>query len=514
MRFSTALCLCTTVFVTPLRADHHEGHADAGFVSIFDGKDLKASGWSGIDKFWSVEDGAITGQTTVSNPTRGNTFCIWRQGEVDDFELKLQYKIVGGNSGIQYRSQEERTYVIAGYQADFEAGTTWSGTNYHERGRGVLAKRSERTIVFDKGKERKVVGSLGNTAELQKTIRNEDWNDYHIIARGRRFIHKINGVVMSDVTDRGMLDYRDRGVLAVQLHAGPPMKVQFRNIRLKRLRLEDRKKVVVVAGRKSHGKGSHEFYGGGQLLVNALKENMRNMDAVLYAGGWPDDPTAFDNADAIVIYSDGHKSHPVHGHLEQLDAIMKRGVGLACIHYAVEIQKGDLGGDYFLDWLGGFFELDWSVNPHWVAKYKSLPKHPITRGVQPFELDDEWYFHMRFRENMAGVTPILTAVPPKSTMDRKDGGRSGNPTVRAKVARGEAMHMAWATERPDGGRGFGFTGAHYHWSWGDDNFRTLVLNALVWISGTEVPTAGVPSTTPSRGDLRRMIGLPRKEPKS
>ena len=513
MNSSLALPLCLTILLTPLRADHHVSDVDDGFVSILEGESLETSGWSGIEKFWSLEDGVLTGQTTVSNPTRGNTFCIWQQGEVDDFELKLEYRIVGGNSGIQYRSIEERNYVIAGYQADFEAGTNWSGTNYHERGRGVLAKRGEKTIVFDKGKDRKVIGSLGDTSELQNKIKHEDWNDYQITARGRRFTHKINGVVMSDVTDRGTLDYRDRGVLAVQLHAGPPMKVQFRNIRLKRLPLEDRKKVVIIAGKKSHGSGSHEFYGGGQLLMQALEENLRNMDAVLYAGEWPRDPTAFDNADAIVIYSDGHTHHPVHGHLKELDAIMKRGVGLACIHYAVEIQKGEKGGDYFLDWLGGFFELDWSVNPHWVANFKSLPNHPITNGVEPFELDDEWYFHMRFRTGMEGVTPILTAVPPPSTMKRKDGGRSGNPTVRAKVARGEPMHLAWATERADGGRGFGFTGGHYHWSWGDDNFRTLVLNAIVWISGAEVPQEGVPSTTPSRGDLRAMIGLPRVEAK-
>ena len=133
------------------------------------------------------------------------------------------------------------------------------------------------------------------------------------------------------------------------------------------------------------------------------------------------------------------------------------------------------------------------MNPHWDAEFKQFPKHPITRGVKPFTMRDEWYFNMRFRDGMKGVTPILTAVPPASTADRKDGPHEGNPAMRAMVARGEPQHMAWASERAGGGRGFGFTGAHFHKNWGDDNFRKLTLNALLWVAKAEVPADGVQS---------------------
>ena len=132
------------------------------------------------------------------------------------------------------------------------------------------------------------------------------------------------------------------------------------------------------------------------------------------------------------------------------------------------------------------------MNPHWKANFKTLPDHPIARGVKPFEANDEWYYHMRFRENMNHVTPILTAIPPASTLDRPDGPHSGNAAVRAEI--GRPQHVAWVVERDDGGRGFGFTGGHVHKNWGDDNFRKLVLNALLWVAKTEVPANGVTST--------------------
>ncbi len=162
-----------------------------------------------------------------------------------------------------------------------------------------------------------------------------------------------------------------------------------------------------------------------------------------------------------------------------------------CLHYGVEVPKGE-AGDAFLDAIGGYFEPDWSVNPHWTANYKTLPPHPITQGIEPFKIRDEWYYHMRFREGMEGVTPILTDVPPQETLSRPDGPHEGNPAVRKAIANGEPQHMAWAYERPNGSRGFGFTGAHFHWNWGHDEFRQLVLNAIAWSAGVEVPKDGVP----------------------
>ncbi|MEK6247992.1 MAG: ThuA domain-containing protein, partial [Planctomycetales bacterium] len=351
-----------------------------------------------------------------------------------------------------------------------------------------------------------VVTNLENPAgpSLQSHVKKEDWNDYHIIARGNRMIHKINGVVMSDVTDYGE-DSRDHsGILALQLHVGPAMKVQFKDIELKRLPMANKKKVVFLAGVDSHSRGSHEHNAGCQVLATALNENMPEVHATIYQDGWPSDPTAFDNANTIVMFADGGPNHPVLKHLEQVDELNKKGVGIVCIHYGVEVPKGP-AGERFLDWIGGYFETDWSVNPKWTANFKELPDHPISRGVGPFSLRDEWYYHMRFRDGMKGVTPILSAMPPKETLNHKDGTHSGNPDVRAAVDRGDLQHTAWASEQEGRGRGFGFTGAHFHRNWADENFRKVVLNAITWTSGAEVPQDGVSSASLSEEDLDSLL---------
>lgn len=477
---------------------------DDGFESIFDGSTLED--WDGNPKFWRVEDGAITGQTTEENPTKGNTFIIWRGGEVGDFELKLQYKIVGGNSGIQYRSFEvpDQKWVVGGYQGDFEAGDKFSGILYGERFRGILALRGQKTVIGDNHKP-KVVAEIGNTEELQSHIRKEDWNDYHIIANGYQFTHKINGHTMIESTDEDEEMRRPTGLLALQLHAGPPMKVQFRNIRLKKISdgqaatdKARKTKVAFIAGKKSHGYGAHEHRAGCMLLAEALEQNVPGVTTEVYTDGWPQDASVLDDADAIVIFADGGGGHPFNAHLDEVESLMRRGIGLVCIHYAVEVPKGE-PGDHFLDWIGGYFETDWSVNPHWTANFDEFPEHPITRGVGQFVVNDEWYYHMRFRDQMQNVTPILTDVPPKSTLSRPDGPHSGNPHVRAKL--GQPQHVAWASQRPDGGRGFGFTGGHVHWNWGNDNFRKLVLNAIVWTARLDVPASGVSSATPTLEQL-------------
>ncbi len=254
------------------------------------------------------------------------------------------------------------------------------------------------------------------------------------------------------------------------------------------------KQIILVAGRPSHGPAEHEHRAGCLLLKSCL-DKVSGVSSIVYSNGWPQDPMAFDAASSIVLYMDGGSGHPAiqDGHLQQLDALMKKGVGLVCIHYAVEptIQKGE---KEFQDWIGGAFEINWSVNPDWDAQFNQLPRHPVTRGVKPFTIHDEWYFHMRFREGMKGVTPILTAIPPALTTNRADGTHSGNPAVREAVKRGEPQHVAWACERPGGGRGFGLTGAHYHKNWGNDNFRKVVLNAILWTAKMDVPREGVAST--------------------
>ena len=218
----------------------------------------------------------------------------------------------------------------------------------------------------------------------------------------------------------------------------------------------------------SHDYGSHEHFAGCTLLAKNLQQAMPNFETVVIRTQWPP-AEAFQDVDAVVMYCDGGGGHPVNQHLAEIDALADQGVGVVCIHYGVEVPKGP-AGEKFLKWIGGYFETDWSVNPHWKADFQELPQHDITRGVKPFAIQDEWYYHMRFRPEMQGVTPILTAVPPASTLERPDGPHSGNPHVRAKA--GQPQHVAWAAERDGGGRGFGFTGGHFHWNWGDPNFRT------------------------------------------
>jgi len=233
----TTLGLAALVFVGQAVA------AEKGFETIFDGKTLK--GWNGDPKFWSVKDGAITGKTTKENPTKGNTFIIW-EGKTGNFDLRLDYKIIGGNSGIQYRSFKADgpdEWRIGGYQADFEAGDTFSGICYGERFRGILSLRGKKTTltVGDDGKLKKEVEEFAKDADIAKAIKKEDWNSYRIVARNFNLSHYINDVKTTQVVDHDRKTRRADGLLALQLHAGPPMTVQFKYIRIKELPKRARK---------------------------------------------------------------------------------------------------------------------------------------------------------------------------------------------------------------------------------------------------------------------------------
>jgi type 1 glutamine amidotransferase len=254
------------------------------------------------------------------------------------------------------------------------------------------------------------------------------------------------------------------------------------------------KKIVLIAGSISHGAGEHEFRAGCLLLQQWL-QSVPGITTAVYSNGWPDKADAFENASAIFIYCDGGDGHPAirPDRLKLLGDLMAKGVGLGCAHYAVEVPK-DKGGPEFLKWIGGYFETYHSVNPHWDANFTELPQHPITHGVKPFKIRDEWYYHMRFPEGMKGVTPILTAVPPDSTRGKEgtNDAHGGNPEVQKH--KGEPEHVMWAIERPDGGRGFGLTGGHFHKNWGNENFRKTVLNAILWTAKVEVPASGIESS--------------------
>lgn len=243
--------------------------------------------------------------------------------------------------------------------------------------------------------------------------------------------------------------------------------------------------VLLIAGPKSHAAGEHEHPAGCELLAKQLETSGLGVKAELSLG-WPEDESKLAAADTLVIYSDGEDAHAAKG---QLDALAKRhaeGKGLVVLHYALE--PTDAAMAVFLnEAIGGHFQVNWSVNPIWTMAEPQLASHPVTRGVKPFEIKDEFYFHLRLRE---GVVPLLQALPPADTLGA-DGPRSGNPTIRKQLADGTPQTLAWAVENATGARGFGFTGGHFHRNWSDENFRKLVLNAIVWTSGGEVPATGV-----------------------
>lgn len=265
----------------------------------------------------------------------------------------------------------------------------------------------------------------------------------------------------------------------------------------------EKKKIVLVAGRPSHGPGDHEFRAGCLLLKQCLDQSGL-VESVVYTNGWPSESSAFEGAAAVILFMDGGGGHPVikDDHLKIIGDLMKKGVGLGCYHYAVEVPK-DKGGPEFLEWIGGYYEDRWSTNPHWEADIQSLPKHPVTRGVKPFKATDEWYYNIRFRPEMQGVTPILVAKPNDETRQGKSSSPRG-PYPHIVAAGGRDEILSWAVERPDGGRGFGFTGIHFHKNLGNEDFRRLVLNSLVWLTKTEVPAGGVSSTV-SAEDLGKNL---------
>lgn len=262
---------------------------------------------------------------------------------------------------------------------------------------------------------------------------------------------------------------------------------------------------MLIAGKPSHPPRMHEFNAGVQLLAGCLQGNSAvQVDYVL--NGWPKDTEKMEKANAIVFYMDGGARHEAvleeGNRLKFIQKLVDRGVGIGCMHFAVEIVP-DQAGKEFKRWIGGHYEHMFSCNPIWEPTFSSFATHPITNGVQPFTAKDEWYFNMRFVSDIAGnqstvsenmkFTPILVAAP-------SDEVRHGpyvypkGPYPHIEGNRGRAEAMMWAVDRPDGGRGFGFTGGHFHDNWANDSFRKVVLNAMLWIAKADVPANGVQST--------------------
>ncbi len=255
------------------------------------------------------------------------------------------------------------------------------------------------------------------------------------------------------------------------------------------------KKLVLIAGRPSHPPGMHEFRAGCLLLQQCLA-TVPGLQTVVYTNGWPQDDALLRDADALVIYSDGGGGHPAiqKDRLQLLGSLIERGVGFGAMHYACEVPAGK-GGREFKEWIGGYYEDKFSCNPIWKPEFQTFPDHPIARGVQPFTIEDEWYFNMRFRDDLQGVVGVLVAKPSNDVRDGPYVWPQG-PYPHIEAAQGREELMMWAVERPGGARGFGFTGGHFHRNWGDPNFRKVVLNALVWAAKADVPPQGIASTLP------------------
>ena len=228
-------------------------NSEKGFKTIFDGKSLK--GWSGDTKYWRVENGNIVGEITPETLLKTNSFLTWEGGQPADFELKAEFNITEkGNSGINYRSVifPDVPNALKGYQADIDGANRYTGQNYEERGRTTLAYRGQITEINAQSgnmtpeqvrakvsknawTELKVTGQLGENEALKAKIKAEDWNEIRLVVKGNRLQHYVNGILMSDVTDNDTVNGKSKGLLGVQVHVGPPMKVQYRNIRIKNL---------------------------------------------------------------------------------------------------------------------------------------------------------------------------------------------------------------------------------------------------------------------------------------
>jgi len=251
--------------------------------------------------------------------------------------------------------------------------------------------------------------------------------------------------------------------------------------------------IVLIAGKPSHGPGDHEFRAGCLLLQKCL-QGVAGVKTVVCDNGWPKDATILDEAAAVVLYSDGGEGHPFFqaDHAAAIEKVARRGAGIGCMHFGVEVVKGD-PGQRMCDWIGGYYESGYSCNPMWSPDYQHFPSHPITHGVNPFSVKDEWYFNMRWTTETNRVTPILVAKPSDAVRNGPYVWPQGPyPHIQANKGRDETM--LWTFERPDGGRGFGWTGGHHHKNWANENYRKTVLNAILWVAKIEVPPGGVPST--------------------
>jgi hypothetical protein len=307
------------------------------WVSLFNGKDL--SGWDGDMRLWSVKDGVIRGQTTIAKPTRGNTFLIWRGGKLRDFELRLKFRIRNGNSGVQYRSKEVSKWVVSGYQAEVENAPGKVGFLYHEKGRGSLVNVGDIMVIDEKGKKN-VIGRVSDKDELIKAgyYKDKDWNEYRIIASGNHLIHYLNGYQTMELIDNDRItdpgDAKDlkgsarEGILALQIHAGPPMLVEFKDICIKEPRLEYGDAVVLFVDNQNWAlKGDKQK---SKWAAGTAKMSSENPKLLVNKGG------------------SGEMINLTTQHGESIDIYSKEKFGDCRIELQVMVPKGSNSGIYVM----------------------------------------------------------------------------------------------------------------------------------------------------------------------
>ncbi|MHC4300793.1 MAG: 3-keto-disaccharide hydrolase [Planctomycetota bacterium] len=335
---------CAALFVIAMLALQQTALAVApyppsGCKSIFNGKDL--TGWDGDMRLWSVKDGVIHGETTPEKPARGNTFLIYRGGKLKDFELKLKFRIRNGNSGVQYRSKEVDKWVVSGYQAEVENNPGKVGFLYHEKGRGWLVNVGDSMVIDGAGKK-EVIGNISDVNELKRVgyYKEKDWNEYHIIAEGNHLKHYLNGYPTMELIDNDRLtdpdDPKDRkgaareGLLALQIHQGPPMVVQFKDIRIKNLDPE---------------------YGDAELLFNGKDLDDWSVKSGKGSNKWVVGKAKMSEENPKMLVNKGAAGEMINlasKHGDSLDIFSKKKIGDCRIELQVMVPRGSNSGIYVM----------------------------------------------------------------------------------------------------------------------------------------------------------------------
>ena len=268
---------------------------------------------------------------------------------------------------------------------------------------------------------------------------------------------------------------------------------------------KDTKNILFIAGDTKHRHGFHEYKAGSILLADALNKSGLPVQTKVHWYGWPEDETIFNDIDACIIYADGG------GEFGQnyafLDRKVKAGMGIMFMNYGVHPTK-EVAEKYYRDWIGGYFDDDFSVNPSWVAKIQPQKGHPVGRGVGSLTAYDEFYWNLNFPdpEKCKHCYPLATAVPTEKNMIRYGSSKFWNKQAEEKL--GTPQALLWCSDPEKGARGAGFVGGHYHRNWALDNYRKLILNTIAWVARMDVPQGGVPSQKVTKDMLNQNLNRP------